>query len=315
MEPAVLINPADRDEWLKLRTQDITSTEVAALFGCSPYSTLYEVWHRKKAGDILTLDENERMFWGTRLQDAIASGVAEKQGWRVKRWDHYSRLEEARMGSSFDFGGKLATDPVDSGEVFILEIKNVDKMVFDKDWLVLEDGSYEAPVHIELQVQHQLAVSGHRVAYIGALVAGNTLVLIRRERDEAVIARIFEEVAKFWKSIDDNVEPAPDFARDAEFIISLYQHSEPGKMYDARGDAEFLIHAQAYKQAKEQIKKLDEEADGNRAWMMARMKDADKVVGDGFKISAGIVAETPVSYLRKAYRMFTLTLKKEKAQP
>ena len=36
--------------WLAARTHDLTSTEIAALFGCSPYLTKFELWHRKHDG-------------------------------------------------------------------------------------------------------------------------------------------------------------------------------------------------------------------------------------------------------------------------
>ena len=58
------IIPASEEEWLKLRTLDVTSTESPALFGLSPYMTKFELWHRKKSGEVYTIKDNERMFWG-----------------------------------------------------------------------------------------------------------------------------------------------------------------------------------------------------------------------------------------------------------
>src|SRR3990167_5628915 len=103
MENKIIIKPTSEADWLSLRTLDITSTEISALFGCSPYSTAFELWHRKKSGVIVQLKENERMFWGTKLQDAIAAGIAEEQGWAIRRMNEYIRNAELRIGSSFDF--------------------------------------------------------------------------------------------------------------------------------------------------------------------------------------------------------------------
>ena len=44
------ITPSSKQDWLKARTEDITSTEVSALFGISPYTTAFELWHRKHDG-------------------------------------------------------------------------------------------------------------------------------------------------------------------------------------------------------------------------------------------------------------------------
>ena len=42
-----VLDPADEAEWLAMRRQDVTSTETAALFGLSPYTTAFEVWHQR----------------------------------------------------------------------------------------------------------------------------------------------------------------------------------------------------------------------------------------------------------------------------
>jgi predicted phage-related endonuclease len=68
----MIITPDSQDHWLQLRTQDVTSTESAALFGMSPYVTQFELWHRKKSGEQPEFKTNERMRWGNRLEAAIA---------------------------------------------------------------------------------------------------------------------------------------------------------------------------------------------------------------------------------------------------
>jgi hypothetical protein len=78
----MIITPDSQDHWLQLRTQDVTSTESAALFGMSPYVTQFELWHRKKSGEQPEFKTNERMRWGNRLEAAIAHGIAEERGIR-----------------------------------------------------------------------------------------------------------------------------------------------------------------------------------------------------------------------------------------
>src|SRR5260370_357704 len=97
------ILPVSESAWLSLRTLDVTSSESSALFGLSPYSTAFEVWHRKRDGKVVQIPDNERMFWGRRLQDAIAEGIAEQQGWVCEPMREYMRAPESRMGASFDY--------------------------------------------------------------------------------------------------------------------------------------------------------------------------------------------------------------------
>ena len=298
-----VIEPISRDHWKSLRRYDITSTEIAALFGISPYTTEFELWHRKHAMTDVEYDENERMKWGTRLESAIANGVAEDQGWSIRKMDEYIRDDELRLGASFDYA---------IGDHGILEIKNVDALVFRDGWTFDEDGNLEAPLHIEIQVQQQLMLSQRSVCYICALIGGNRVVKIERHPDPNVHSAIKEKSGQFWDSIDSGRQPSPDFIRDADFISRLYQYAEPGKVVDASSDPEFAMWAMEYKRLGDEIKMSEEVRDSFKARMLQRIGDAEKVLGEGFTVSAGVVGEADISYKRKAYRTFRCSWKKQK---
>src|SRR5688572_21020125 len=135
----LIITPPNEIAWHALRVEDITSTESPALFNMSLYSTAFEVWHRKKSGAIVEIPENERMRWGKRLQDAIAAGIAEDQGWLAEPMKEYIRIIHARMGASFDWR------MIDKhGRLGVFEIKNVDFIMFRDQWQD-EDGQLVAP--------------------------------------------------------------------------------------------------------------------------------------------------------------------------
>jgi len=313
-----VINPENEAAWLKLRAQDITSTEVAALFGVSPYCTLFELWHRKRDQVVVEIESNERMKWGNRLQDAIAEGIAKDQGWQVRRMTEYMRDDQLRMGASFDFaidaGGPLP-GPSYKGKDYrgLLEIKNVDSLAFQNGWAEDDAGNIEAPPHIEIQVQHQLAVSGRAFCYIGALVGGNRLVLIKREPDAKIIDAIKSQVASFWFTIASGKEPVPDFSRDAKFIARLYGYADPGKIFDARGDAEIAQLASRYRELGNAIKEAETQREGIKAQLLLKIGDAEKVTGDGFSINAGVQGPTWIeAYERKGFRTFRVNWKRVK---
>lgn len=291
-------------EWHKMRAEDITSTDAAALFGCSPYSTEFEIWHRKKSGDIVTIAENERMRWGVRLQDAIAKGICQDNGWGImRRKDEYMRLPTLRIGASFDFEVAHGT------EKFLLEIKNVGLDAFGKGWLIDGD-NIEAPPHIELQAQHQLLVSGLNTIYIGALIGGNRVVLIKRERDHQVIEAICDRVKRFWDSMASGISPAPDFQRDADFIKTLYAYSTPGTILAANDKiSKLVVH---YKEASAKESEAKKNKDAAKAEMLTLIGTAEKVLGDGFTISAGMIGPTHIEYDREGYRDFRIFTKKTK---
>jgi len=308
--------PKDRDEWLSLRLRDVTSTEVAALFGLSPYITLFELWHWKKQGVIPPFEENERMRWGKRLEPAIAAQFAEDHGWKIRPKNEYIRHTGLRMGASFDFAiveGIAGTD-IPGRDIGFLEIKNVDYMVFKNEWIANDDGTYEAPPHIELQVQQQFALEPNlSEAYIGVLVGGNTPYKLPRAPNPTIIEKIRAKVAEFWISIEENRPPPPDFKRDARFIASLYSHSEPGSVLEAADDVELATLAEGYRYAGEQEKAAKLMKDTAKAQILMRIKDAEKALGRGFTISAGLRGPVVVpEHERAGFRDFRISWKKIK---
>ncbi len=309
------IIPDSEAHWLSLRTLDITSTEIAALFGISPYMTKFELWHRKKEAAVVRFEANERMKWGTRLQDAIAAGIAADNGWVIRPMKEYIRDTERRIGSSFDFAVVNCDEAGREYDSALLEIKNVDALMFRDGWVVGDDGNVEAPPHIELQVQHQLLLAGLDRASIGALVGGNSVTLIPRERDESVTQAILGRAEEFWQSIAANSPPDPDFARDAGFIARLYQHAEPGKIIDGSGNMELASLAEQYRAFGEAEKRAGEQKQGLKAQILMMIGDAEKVVGDTFSsITAGVIGPAEVSYTRDGYRNFRINWRKEKKQ-
>lgn len=295
------IQPSDEKHWLELRKNDITSTEVSALFGISPYMTAFELWHRKHGKIEVDFKVNERMVWGTRLQDSIAAGIAQDQKWSIRKMTEYVRDPELMAGASFDFA-------VESDG--ILEVKNVDSLAFKDGWLVDGD-DVQAPPHIEIQVQQQLMLSGRKWATIGALIGGNRVVLIKREPDLKVIEAIGNRIREFWVSVREGHEPKPDFGRDSDFISRLYSFSEPGSVFNA--DERVSKLAFAYKQAGAEEKAAKEKKDAAKAEILTLVGNAEKVLGETFTISASMTGPALIpAYERKGYRNFKISWKKEK---
>lgn len=312
----ITIKPTSEADWLAMRTQDVTSTESAALFNLSPYVTKFDLWHRKHSGVVPEFKVNDRMKWGNRLEAAIAHGIAEEQGWEIAPLKDYMRDPDLRLGSSFDYVITSLGEPVH------LEIKNVDYLAFRDGWIEHDDGSIEAPEHIEMQVQHQMAVSGWKRAFIGAFVAGNRYELIERERDETVIEAIKAAVTAFWRSVDEEQEPLPSWPTDADAVIRLNQYAQPEKILDASGDAILASLIEEYKSASKAVTAAEEDKDTAKARILQAIGDAEIVLADGWKISAGMQAETPPTVItaemigktyggRKGFRNLRINARKD----
>ena len=306
MTGRLIVTPPSESIWHALRAADVTSTESSALFGESPYATKFELWHRKKDGAIVSIPDNPRMAWGRRVQDAIAQGIAADQGWKVRPMREYMRLTEARMGASFDYE---VTDPVRGKG--ILEIKNVDYIVFRDKWTDDDEGM-EAPAHIEIQLQHQLHLAEREWGAIGVLIGGNDARVLIRQRDMEIGAAIESQIREFWRTIGTGIEPPAVYPADAEFVSRLYSYAEVGKVFDGRGNHKLEDLLIGYTDASSRMKEADEDKKVARAQILQMVGEAERVIADGFSVSCGLVGPAQIpAYERKGFRNFRCTVKKE----
>lgn len=284
-------------EWLAMRERDLTSTECAALFGCSPYATEYELWHRKRGQLVVEFETNDRMKWGNRLESAIAYGIAEDYGLIVEPFKVYMRIPELRMGSSFDFKIVGIVEGFSGNETYrdlfrehgpgIMEIKNVDGLAFKRGWIADGD-DMEAPPHIELQVQHQQEVADIEWTMIAPLVGGNTPRPFARVRNREYGAMIQAKIAEFWAKVDSGKAPDPDFEKDGGTIAKLLANDN-GEEVDMTGNNRLVELIAEYTAADTDEKAAKKRKDAAKAECLLIIGEAKKVIGTGFSISAGSV--------------------------
>lgn len=311
-----IVYPETREQWLKLRHGYVSSTESAALFGMSPYMTAFELALAKQKPDPEELESTERMRWGTRLQDAIANGIGEDYGVAVKPQRGYAIHPQVRMGASFDYEivglGRWLPDGAsdvlwkmfDKHGPGLLEIKNVDSLVYKKEW------AEDVPDHIDIQLQHELECIRYNWGVLGVFVGGNRAELVIRERDETVGRVLVKKVHTFWENLGKGILPDPVMPQDASIIISLYKLADPAKLHDAQGDGAFTKLCEDYMAAGAAEKAAKEAKEAAKAAILQVMKTAEKAFTQGYNVSTWNVAETTYTATREAYRGFRVTPKK-----
>ncbi len=235
----------DAAHWRALRSENIGGSDVAALFGLSPWKTHFELFH-EKAGTIEVPDisEEEPVYIGTHMEPAIARAIAERKGWQIQKVRRYITSPRIQgLGSSLDY--EILKHPRGAAP---LEIK-----WSGSSWR-FDDG---LPMDIELQGQAQLAVTGRKWVGFGVL-AGRKLLDFEKPRHDGAIARIEKEVVKFWASIAAGIAPAPDFDRDLKTLQQLYRDAEKGSVEHFDGElgdrlsdlcADYLRHGAIYSEA------------------------------------------------------------------
>ncbi len=311
--------PSRESTWHNLRRGDVTATSAASLFGVSPYQTPFDLFHRLAGNVVVIIEESDRMKWGKRLQAAIARGICADHGWKIVDSYPFIYARSATcpgMGASPDYVIRDVARP--ERGLGLLEIKNVDKFVAKDDWT--DD---EAPVHIEMQVQHQLHACDLAWGVIGGLVGGNDVKVYERERDRAVGDEIAVRITDMHDRVRRNDPPAPDFLADYETIRALYRNAEVGKQIDLGPEggvdveaAETLLALMKAENAAGIAKKNAEEDHKRiRAELLVTLGDAERVIHPEWKISATTTHReaSTVNYPATTYRNLRVTKIKPKA--
>lgn len=278
----------DRDAWHGLRQKTIGGSEIAALFEAvaqespvedgesyeeegqpvSPYASPFSLWALKTGRIKRKETSNNRIRWGHLLEQTVAEEVARARGWKIRKPPgYYLHPTVEGMGASLD----LEIDEGD-GVWRPLEVKTVASTEVHKWRNAI--GDYFPPMHLHLQVQHQLAVTGLGHAWVAVLFGGSEERVIRIQRDEELIAAIEEAVAGFWKDIAEGREPQPNETRDLEVLKRLYAHADPDKVLDWRQDDEMRATITEYVALGKEIAEKKKERDALLARIRIRLRDA-----------------------------------------
>lgn len=206
---ATIQEHADEETWLSYRATRIGGSDMAALFGVSPYGSPYSVWCDKNPTiEKEAKDSNTAMRWGTWVERGIAQGYATSFGLTLHdlgRWTTVQHPTIPWMYVTLDF---LAQDP--ERGLGVIEVKNVDisKSGDWKEGTIGEDGS--APLNYQIQGQQQLAVTGLDWCDLFALIGGNRGIRVRMKRNDDFIATLIDRGNEMVRRIVENDPPDVD---------------------------------------------------------------------------------------------------------
>jgi len=198
-----------RADWLAIRKTGIGGSDAAASVGLSPYKSQLELWLEKtgRDGDLEKPDPNDTThptYWGTTLEPIVAASYSLQTKRRVRRVNAVLQHPEHPFMLA-----NLDREVVGQPDVQILECKTAGEFGA-RAW---RDG---VPEYVQLQVQHQLAVTGQRAADVAVLICGQRLDVHRVVRDDELISRLIVLEARFWKHVTDDVPPPADGSDSAD---------------------------------------------------------------------------------------------------
>ncbi|MEK4219995.1 YqaJ viral recombinase family protein [Bacillus sp. FSL L8-0222] len=266
MQAEVFASTADmsRDEWLLERRKGIGGSDASVILGINKWQTPFELWLDKTGQVPVSESGSEAAYFGSLLEDIVAKEFEIRSGKKVRRRKAMLRHPK------HDF--ILANvDRMIVGEKAILECKTTSAYNM-KEW---EDD--EIPDSYIVQVQHYLGVLGpeYKKAYFAVLIGGNKFVWKEIERDDELIAMIFQAEIEFWnEKVLGGKAPVLDGSSAAEeYLKQRYAEAEGGKVVDLTSDDKTRI--QQYLQLKEQINELSLQAKELENQIKHEMKEAE----------------------------------------
>ncbi len=224
-------NDLDRDEWLDVRRRGIGSSDAAAAVGLNPYQSSLELWMQKTGrahllpGDDPN-DEESPMYWGHILESIVAAHYTKRTGRQVRKIN--AVLQHPDSDKSWMLAN-IDREVIGCEEVQILECKTAG-INGARLW---KDG---VPEYVQLQVMHQLAVTGKQAADVAVLLGGQHLEIHRITRDEAMIRNLIQLERDFWQFVETDTPPPADGSASADLALRCLYPQDTGSTVDFSED-------------------------------------------------------------------------------
>lgn len=259
-------NTLSRDEWLEVRKHGIGSSDAAAAVGLNPYKSQLQLWMEKtgRDADLPQPDPDDTrspVYWGTLLEPIVAASYTKQTGRRVRKVNVVlQHPERPWMLANID------REVIGAGDVQILECKTAGEFGA-RLW---KDG---VPEYVQLQVQHQLAVTGKQAADVAVLICGQQLQVHRIQRDDDLIAKLMMLQERFWHYVTSDTPPPVDgsdsaatalqclYPRDNGDRLDFSQDSQMSALFTDLQEARFQVDK--YKKLEEQYKQKIQQAMGD----------------------------------------------------
>ena len=289
----------DRATWLARREKDVTASVVGALLGVHEYQTQFGLYMLKSGATQEDPEETAAMKRGRLLEPVAIELLREmRPEWNVRRCTQYFRDPAARIGATPD---AFADDP-DLGPG-IIQIKTVEPSVFRRKWRT-EDGAFEPPLWIVVQAIVEAHLTGAKWAAVAPMRVsfGIDIEPFMVPIHAGLIERIYAEVAKFWRRIEDGNPPPIDYAQDGALVARLYAQDD-GSIVELAGDN--MLPALRDEDAKlaAEIKAADERRKAIKTELLAKMGEASVLMLDGEEFAtAKTVSRKAYSVAASSYR-------------
>jgi putative phage-type endonuclease len=268
----VTVPVGTRSEWLERRRQDVTASEIAAVFGLHPYKTPLQLW-ADKTGVGLEVEENAAMRRGRWLEDAVINACKDNHpDWDIQKPGIYVRAPSIRLGAT--------PDAIANGTINV-QCKTVAASTF-KSW----DGS--APTHYQLQALTEGLLLNAERSILAVLVTsafGAEYHEYEIPRHPAAEAKIVDAVPQFWKKIEAGEAPRAEYGEDTELLGKLYAPDDGLPLLDLSADNYIGALLEERARLSDEKKSIEDRIDQIKGEVLEKLAGHTTAMLPGWKIS------------------------------
>ncbi|MFC7433149.1 YqaJ viral recombinase family protein [Hydrogenophaga bisanensis] len=270
-----------REEWLQVRQQGIGSSDAAAAVGLHPYKSPLQLWLEKtgrvtsgtKQADsshakpsLSEMPEDGPLYWGTLLEPLVAAHYTKRTGHRVRRVNAVlQHPDKPWMLANID------REVIGASDAQILECKTAG-IQGSRMW---SDG---VPEYVQLQVLHQLAVTGKQAADVAVLLGGQEVQIHRIHRNEDMICHLMELEEAFWRYVQKDCPPPADGSgSSAKALLSMFP-TDQGTTLDLSDDLVMSALFSDYLDVRQQLERFVAQEAQLRQSLQQRMGDSTRLL-------------------------------------
>jgi len=219
------------EDWLAHRRMGIGGSDASVVCGINRYKSPVELW-MNKTGQLPDQEAGEPAYWGTRLESLVREEFTLRTGIEVSPVNYILQNEEHPfMLANLD---GVCEHPVHGTCIF--EAKTTSAYNSDK-W------DETIPDEYLLQIQHYMAVTGYKGAFVAVLIGGNTFKWRFIERDDDLIDKMIHLERDFWECVVEHLPPPLDGSEaSAKFVSERFPDSIPLSMIDLPKEADDLLY-------------------------------------------------------------------------
>jgi putative phage-type endonuclease len=190
-----------------------------------------ELWLEKTGRDnslpkLDPQDEESLAYWGNILEPIVASHYTKRSGHRVRRINAVLQHPDPRLSWML---ANIDREVIGADDVQILECKTAG-INGARLW---KEG---VPEYVQLQIMHQLAVTGKQAADVAVLLGGQHLDIHRVERDDSLIARLIDLERLFWDYVVSDTPPPADGSVSSDLALRCLYPADDGQSVDFTDD-------------------------------------------------------------------------------